>query len=189
MSKQDAVNACIFATKSIVMETIQIDLHWKWLKYDIDQETQKSAKCLITNDTTGELTMEAQTADDEFDMDYCKRKITEACMKLQDVLPKFFEDIRIYDSGGAEISVGPSDTLVHTADKWKIELGNFGTRRNVNENLFANELHQYVVLYVLQEWCKMIHPTMEKNYYERMAAEEVRIKNIAFRKEAPTRPS
>lgn len=167
---------------------MDITLKWAWLKYDIDQETQKAAKCLITNDPSGELTMEAQTADDQFDMDYCKRKITEGCMKLQDALHAFFTGIKVYN-GNTEITIAADDTLLHDADKWVITLDNFGTRRNVGETLLANELHQYIVLYVLQEWCKMTHPTMEKNYYERLVAEELRVKNIAYRKEVPVRPT
>ena len=167
---------------------MDITLKWAWLKYDIDQETQKTAKCLITDDPTGERTTEAQTANDQFDMDYCKRKITESCMKLQDVLHTFFTDIKVYDNSDTEVLMNADDSLLHTATKWVITLDNFGSRRNVNSTLMANELHQYVVLYVLQEWCKMTHPTMEKNYHERLVNEELRVKNIAYRKEVPQRP-
>ena len=170
------------------MAAINLTLKWDWLKYDIDQETQKAAKCLITNDPSGEYVQEAQTADDQFDMDYCKRKITEGCMKLQDVLHQFFTDITI-KNGNTPITLDNTDTLLHTATQWIITLDNFGTRRNVNSTLLTNELHQYVVLYVLQEWCKMTHPTMEKNYLERLVDEETRVKNICYRKEVPVRPS
>ena len=168
---------------------VQIELLWSWLKYDIDQETQKAAKCLITNDPSGEITMEAQTADDQFDMDYCKRKVTEGCMKLQDALHMFFTGIKFFDDKSAEISLASNDRLLHDAAKWQINLSNFGSRRNVNSTLLANELHQYIVLYVLQEWCKMTHPTMEQNYVSRLTAEELRVKNIVYRKEVPARPA
>ena len=167
---------------------MDITLKWDWLKYDIDQETQKSGKCLITNDPSGELTMESQTVDDQFDMDYCKRKITEGCMKLQDALHKFFTSFKVYN-GNEEIPIGDDDTLLHEATKWVVTLDNFGSRRKVNSTLMANEMHQYMSLYVLQEWCKMTNPTMEKNYYDRFINEELRLKNIAYRKEVPVRPT
>lgn len=166
---------------------MDITLKWDWLKYDIDQETMKAGKCIITGDVSGDLTAEAQTDDSEFDIDYCKRKVTEGCLKAEDTLHKFFRGLDVYADGNV-INLSSDNTLLHNAEEWVISLDGFGDRRNVDSKLLAGELHQYVILYVLQEWCKIALPQMEKDYLERFAAEDARIRSIIYRKKEPKRP-
>lgn len=185
---------------------MNITLYWRYLKYDIDQETWKAAKCHITDDALAEVLNEAQTGIDSFDHDFCQRKIEQALMGLQDSLHRFFlsykrssepdpiteavtettvETVanRDEDGLGSKNDAGADDTLQRD-QSWTIEL-QFDGRRNVNAKLLASELHKYVVLYVLQEWAKMALPVMEQNYVQRMILEEQRIKRIAYRKEPP----
>lgn len=63
---------------------------WKYIKYEIDQETWKDAKVRITGDANAEILNEAQTGVDSFDVNYCYRKVEQGLMNLQDVLHKFF---------------------------------------------------------------------------------------------------
>ena len=67
-----------------------IKLLWKYIKYEVDQETWKGAKVRITGDANADVLNEAQTGVDAFDRNYCYRKIEQGLMNLQDVLHKFF---------------------------------------------------------------------------------------------------
>jgi len=165
---------------------VNIQVEWKWLKYYIDQETSKSARCIITDNATYDLAMEAQTDNGQFDSDFCKRKVTEGCGKLKDTLYKFFDGFKVFN-GSTEIGTA-GDAALLDADKWQISFANFGERRDVNEQLLNSEVSQYLALYVLQEWSKVAQPKMEENYVARIAAEEIRIKSIIYRKKEPTRP-
>lgn len=185
---------------------MDIKLYWKYLKYDIDQETWKAAKCHITDDALAEVLNEAQTGIDTFDYHFCQRKIEQAMMGLQDALHRFFimythatldkdeqhpgtvrpvDDVGNRDEDGlGSKNDAQSDDTLYGDDYWIIKL-QFDGRRNINSQLLATELHKYVVLYVLQEWAKMALPVMEQNYIQRMMLEEQRIKRIAYRKEPP----
>lgn len=156
-----------------------------------------------------EVLNEAQTGIDTFDEHYCKRKIEQALMGLQDMLHRFFvsyehgsidkaevdyidgerepdaQSVDDYDGMGSKNDgITADDELEISTEGWTIDL-QFDGRRNVNAKLLASELHKYVVLYVLQEWSKMALPVMEQNYVQRMVLEEQRIKRIAYRKEPP----
>lgn len=184
-----------------------ITLKWPYIKYDVDQETWKTAKCHITDPALAESQNEAQTGIDTFDIHYCKRKIEQALMNLQDLLHKFFVSYThthyapdgeggtdpVYvtdptspdaDGMGSDDSEDADDSLLADDEDWQINLS-FDGRRNINAKLLASVLHKYVVLYILQEWAKMALPTMEQNYIQRGQLEEVRIKQICYRKEAP----
>lgn len=177
---------------------MDITLLWTNLKYDIDQETWKAAKCHITEDSLAEVLNEAQTGIDTFDEHYCKRKIEQALMGLQDILHRFFvkyehgtgtsdtaEGTPADDDDRGDLNTATADNELEADDtEWVITL-EFDGRRNINAKLLATELHKYVVLYVLQEWSKMALPVMEQNYMQRMTLEENRIKRIAYRKEPP----
>ena len=169
------------------MDDTTVKVQWKWLKYNIDQETSKIARCLITGDTTGDIGNEIQTDGSQFDANYCKRKITEGCSKIEDMLYKFFSSLVISNEDGA-ISLDADDTLLHDAISWELTFSNFGDRRNIDPKLLATEIHQYLVLYVLQDWCKLTHPKMEEDYIARLTAEEGKLKSIVFRKGEPKRP-
>lgn len=69
---------------------MEIKLLWKYIKYEVDQETWKSAKVRITGDANAEILNEAQTGVDQFDQNYCYRKVEQGLMNLQDILHKFF---------------------------------------------------------------------------------------------------
>lgn len=73
---------------------MEIKLGWKYIKYEIDQETWKSAKVRITGDANAEVLNEAQTGIDQFDVNYCYRKVEQGLMNLQDILHKFFVGYR-----------------------------------------------------------------------------------------------
>jgi hypothetical protein len=77
------------------------------------------------------------------------------------------------------------NALSTETDTWTISL-NIGDRRQVDSFYLSNVMHKYIVLYVLQEWAKIALPALEKNYVERMLAEENRIKTIIYRKTEPT---
>ena len=96
---------------------------------------------------------------------------------------KFFDTISRSANNETEELTG--NALSTGTDKWTISL-KIGGRRNVDAYALGNVMHKYIVLYVLQEWAKIALPALEKNYVERMLAEENRIKTIIYRKTEPT---
>lgn len=176
-----------------------IKLYWKSLKNEIDAETWKAGKCYITEDQA-EKRAEAQVGNDLLDINYCYRKIEQGIMNLQDIAHKFFVEFNRYEiptidltaEGAPSAQSGDEDLITDNADNklknkvdyWTITL-RFGDRQHVDTNLLATELHKYVVLNVLQEWCKIANPTLTAEYVNRLNAEEVRVKSIMYRKEEP----
>lgn len=153
---------------------MNIDLEWKYLKYDIDSETWKAARVHITDKTDPEIMNEAQSGTDQLDVDYCIRKCNQGVSNLLDVIHKF-------------VTVATTDqtnTLDRDTTKWTISI-TFDGRRNIDSKALANTFHNYVVLNVLQEWAKMAIPDMENTYVQRMAEERLKIQRIVYRKEAP----
>lgn len=173
-------------------ETLEkITLYWNHIKYDIDQETFKAAKVQIMGDENAEVRNEAQTGEAIFDVYYCKRKVEEALVGVKHILHRFFATMtRVVPSsipgseGSLETGEENSDKFFKKTSAWELYFV-FDGRRAVNADALAHEIHKYVVLNVLQEWSKIAMPTMEKNYYERLIAEENRIKAMCFRKEEP----
>lgn len=165
--------------------SVNIKLYWNYLKFDIDQETFKAAKVQITGDENAEIRNEAQTGITDFDKYYCIKKIEEAIVGVRHILHKFFSSVtRTEPSGTSETIVDDSDQYLKNVQYWELAF-EFDGRRSVDSEGLAHEIHKYVVLNVLQEWSKIAMPTMEKNYYERLIAEENRIKAMCFRKEEP----
>ena len=165
------------------MAESSISLEWKYIKYDIDQETYKAGNLFITGEENAEVRNEAQTGISDFDQNFCRRKIEQALLNLQEIMHKFFDTISRSANNETEELTG--NALSTGTDKWTISL-NIGDRRQVDSYSLGNVMHKYIVLYVLQEWAKIALPALEKNYVERMLAEENRIKTIIYRKTEPT---
>ena len=162
-----------------------LTLYWKDIKYGIDQETWKAAKVQMAGDANAEARNDAQTGGNSFDVNYCRRKVEEGLMNLQNALHDFFVGYKSGTGKEATSAVEATDnTLDQTSTVWQIELS-LDDRRNVNEKLLAVEMNKYLVLNVCQEWAKMAMPAMVTQYMDRLLVEENRIKAICYRKEAP----
>jgi hypothetical protein len=123
---------------------------------------------------------------DDFDCNFCLRKIEQALVNLQVLMLKFFSSISRQDESGNEATLD-GNMLSTTTEKWVLSF-DFSGRRLVDEISLANVMHRYIVLYVLQEWAKIAFPALEKGYVERMLAEEERIKAIIYNNaDAPTK--
>lgn len=155
---------------------MKITLEWEYLKYDIDSETWKSAKSRITEPAMAEIKSEAQTGGDPLDMDYCVRKIEQGMSKIAELSHKFI----IPDKTNA------TNVLTDIEGNPRFEiLIEVSERNSLNSHLLASTIHNYVVLNVLHEWAKMMLPSMEQTYANRMTDERNNIMRIIYRKEPP----
>lgn len=172
---------------------MRIVLKWKYLKYDIDLETWKSAKTYITageDEEKLEHISEAQSSDDEWDRNYCIMKVEESLSNIHDILHKFMltengdgDGLGDKDSAASDNSFNSGFTS-NDEQEWALTFA-FDGRRNVNARLLALSLHRFVVLYVLQEWAKIANNGMEENYVSRLESEANKLREIAYRKETP----
>jgi hypothetical protein len=154
---------------------MDIVLQWKYLKYDIDQETWKCGNCQITSENA-EVRSEAQTGEDSFDRNYCQRKIDEGVGRVRNILHKFCRDYGEYGE----------DSLETDKTSWHLQLEMDG-RRSVGSHDVASAVHRYIVMYVLSEWTKMALPSMSEAYMGKLSDSEVYLRRITWRKNEPVR--
>lgn len=122
---------------------MKIELHWKYIHYDIDQLTWRYSKTHTTDEENKEI---GQTsAADESDTNLLKRLAITGTARLRRILSDYIA-AKVEDA---------DDTLPESKTTWGY---NFNADVEADGHALAELMHWFVVRFAIWQWCKMFAP-------------------------------
>lgn len=150
---------------------MDITLYWKYLKHDIDQWTWRLAEAWKDE---GVHRAEAQSDDSEADVNFTRRKTSEAVAALRVLLSERLEDSE---------AASADDILDTECGEWSFPLKESNRAKAAPE--LADLMHRYVVWYVVWKWCLIYFPDRAKAFGDELLLIRASIEEAAYKRDMP----